>query len=496
MKWINNCLFAATHFIFRPIAASPQLNYSGPEDDDTAAMVDDLLQKGHHTAADDRATKALDQARQEQVSHNPKVATALMSLAAVQVRTGSYESAKKNLQEALSIRVQCFGVDDPATMRTQVKFGEWHERYGTKKQADVYYSGVHTALLRLLGPENPQLASILNRLASLCLSEKHYDAAEVHARHANSLSRNSGGDPKESVAALTLLGKALDGMQAVKESLEAYRQAEKECGDVFGKESLESANCCSNLATFLIGNFCHPKAISEATHLAKRAFAVTLNRLGDKNLEYAKASALLGRAHYARGKYDLGDKCLESGIRVLSAALGEVHPEVVTLRGLSKMLSKQRLGFEREPDRRGSISLLIEQLKLGPAWLENLLSEFKPGMLEQRPTPKSPSAREFFNEAVRLQDAVIASLDGVVEQAPQGKAASGASPAPPGDDLAVYVREQRRQRTLLVEHLHKKTVSQWFATATHGLSTFIMLRKLALAEMQIAYQIELRLLDK
>jgi hypothetical protein len=151
------------------------------------------------------------------------------------------------------------------------------------------------------------------------------------------------------------------------------------------------------------------------------------------------------------------------------------------------------------------IDLVLDQLARGPALVRQVIYEMPPELRKRRPAPGVWSAHEHAVHLPAIYPLIIRRLEQMLAQPGCTIKSYEPSRDEPDDallklDLNAEMDRFDRERVALIERLRTLTPHQWAITAEQEeyshYGVFIMLRHIALHDLNHAYKIEDRLLRK
>jgi hypothetical protein len=151
------------------------------------------------------------------------------------------------------------------------------------------------------------------------------------------------------------------------------------------------------------------------------------------------------------------------------------------------------------------IQVVIDQLTRGPALVRQLIYEIPRELRKCRPSPSMWSAHEHAVHLPAIHPLINRRLDIMLtDPNPYIKSYEPSRDEPDGAllalDLDAEMDRYDRDRAILIHRLHALTPDQWAITAGHEeysqYGLYIMMRHIALHDLNHAYKIEDRLLRK
>jgi eukaryotic-like serine/threonine-protein kinase len=238
--------------------------------------------------------------------------------------------------------------------------GQTYMALGLYEPAESHLRSALETRERLLGENDPDVASSLNDLGALFWKQGDYKEAEPLLRRALASHRNvPGGDLPDVALDLSNLGLLLkdQGNYAAAESL--YRESLALRRQVFGEENVEVAGSLDNLAGLLQarGRF------AEAEPFCRQALAIRRKLQGERHPEVALSLNNLANILQSEGKYPEAEGVMREALAMGKEILGPDHPSVSsTLGNLAMVLSYQGKYAEAESLYLQALGLCRKQL--------------------------------------------------------------------------------------------------------------------------------------
>ena len=229
-------------------------------------------------------------------SDDPAVAESLNALAVLSRLQGDFELAERFHQQALSIREKAFGLDHPITVLSLNNLGVLYRSWGKYEQAEPLLKRALSTREQALGFEHPNTLMSFVNLAKLYLEQHDYEQAEQ------------------------LLQQALVTSEQVLEP-----------GDPLIAHSL---NLLARLS-FEQGNH------EQAESLWKRSLAILEKTLGPDHPATAERLNDLAELSVAQGRYAQAQSLCQRAISICENILGSEHPDTIAYREhLARIVSK------------------------------------------------------------------------------------------------------------------------------------------------------------
>ena len=242
------------------------------------------------------------------------------------------------------------------------------------KASDPFYKGAQWAFLTLLyqdvggvieealGPDHPDVATMLNNLAELNRAQGRYAEAEPLYNRSLEIREKALGPDHPSVAT------ALNNLAALYQSQGRYAEAEPLCKrslkiteKALGPDHPSVATMLNNLAAL----YQSQGRYGEAQALFKRSLKIKEKALGPHHPSVATALNNLAELYRSQGKYAEAEPLYERSLEIREKALGPDHPDVAaTLNNMATLYESQGRYAEAEPLYKRALK--IAEKALGP----------------------------------------------------------------------------------------------------------------------------------
>lgn len=232
----------------------------------------------------------------------------------------NYGQATAVAREALSIAEREYGPDHPNVAVSLNKLALLYDTQGQYQQAEPLFKRALAIREQAFGPEHPAVATSLYNLASLYNTQGKYVQA----------------DP-------------------------LYKRSLAITEKTLGKDHLDVAATLNDLATlnFNMGYY------DQAESLYKRSLAIVERALGPDHLYVATSVNNLAELHRTRGQYAQAELLFRRSLAISEMALGGDHPDVATnLNNLAHLYANQGQYAQAEPLYRRSLAIV--ERALGP----------------------------------------------------------------------------------------------------------------------------------
>jgi len=303
-----------------------------------------------------RSLLALGLARVESLGEQPTVQAGLMeALAQVHLSLGQASEAEALVEEALELRRETAGPDDPALAGGLNLLGvilKRQERYG---EAQARHEGALDLQMRLLGEAHPEVARTLHLLAGYRESENLAESEALHRRALGIRTASLGAAHPLTLSSLRTLGR-LARVQGEPARAEAYfNEALAGLLETVGPDHPDVALAKLNLADLLVG---YRDDAPRAESLYRAAVAIQRNAFGDLYPGLTHGLEGLARIASARGDHATAEALLREGLELRRTVFGAEHTAVaVGLGFLAREFLRQGRLDEAEVLRREEVRL-------------------------------------------------------------------------------------------------------------------------------------------
>ena len=277
-------------------------------------------------------------------------------------KAGNHAQAEALFKRALALAETTLGPDHPEVAMTLIRLALLQiqqKRYG---EAEPLYLRALPILEKVLGAGHPSVAKFLNDLAGLRVKQRKYSEAEPLLKRALAIREKALGldhaDVATSLSRIALLYEA-QGRYAEAEPL--YLRAIQIKERTLGLDHALVATSLNDLALLLMERGNH----REAEPLLLRAITITETALGPEHPDVATWIANLGTLYLDKGKYREAEEFLLRATMIEEKAFGPEHPRVMTSLGNVAMLYLKQ-GKYAEAESLLFRVLAIEEKALGP----------------------------------------------------------------------------------------------------------------------------------
>ena len=287
---------------------------------------------------------------------------ALSEQALVLYKQGRYADAEPLLKQALAIQKAALGPDDPDIAPVMNNLAGIYRELGRYADAEALYRQALEIREKLLGRNDSALASSLNNLAAVLSNQGRYSDAEPLFRRAISLKEKASGQDDPDVA------RTLNNLAQLYRLQGLYAQAELLCKralatlkKALGPDHPDVATGLNNLAQV----YWAQARYGEAEPLFKRALEIREKTFGSEHPVVAVSLNGLAELYRVQGRYAEAGALYRRALAIREKALGPDHPDVGTsLHDMAALEQAQGHYGEAEPLYRRSLA--IREKALGP----------------------------------------------------------------------------------------------------------------------------------
>lgn len=278
--------------------------------------------------------QALQIRRESLGNDDPKTLLSIDKTGIALKQLGRFEEAEPYYAEALDGRRRVLGDDDPATLISMINSGLLLLKEGDAVAAEQMFRDVHEAATRTEGPGGRLSVQAANNIAVALERQKRYDEAIVFNQEAVDGRRKLfGDDDLETVTAMSNLGVTL--LNAGREDdaapyLEAVLAARRR---ILGNNHPLTIGAMSNYAVLLR----HQHRLEEAEPLYREAIDRAREAFGDQGLTTLTLINNLGTLRKEQGDLDGAIEAYREAAAGRAAALGPGHPATL---GASRNLAR------------------------------------------------------------------------------------------------------------------------------------------------------------
>jgi len=289
-----------------------------------------------------------------ELTDQPAIQATLMdTMGTVYTSLGLYHEAIPLMRYALNKRIKVLGPEDPEVAQSLVHLGEVLTLDADYDEAEKKLRESLEIRRKTLGPRSPEVATTLTALADVLSRKGEYDQAEPLIREALSIRRSLHAGADEDIAeSIEDLGLNYAERGDYEQAVPQLREALAMRRELHGAAHPALAEAINNLAWALS----QLDRLDEAEPLYREALAMKRKLLGDAHPELAVGLSNLAFILQRRGDSAGAELTYRQALAMNRKLLGETHPEVAAnLRDLAFVLYSE--GKKRE-----AIALLRESL--------------------------------------------------------------------------------------------------------------------------------------
>ncbi len=313
----------------------------------------------------DKASKGIDAS----LTKDPELRAQMMYvMGGVYENLGLYARAQLLFQQALQIRQSVLGPENPDTLSSVNKLAIVLKDEGRYPEAEKLYRETLDVQRRVLGPEHRDTLDTMDGLANLLQNEGHYAEAEKLLRRTLDAQRRVVGpeDPR-TLSSMNSLANVLEDEGNYAEPEKLYRETLDVQRRVLGSEHPETLVTMNNLAIVLLDE----GRYAEAEKLYRETLDVQRRVLGPEHPDTLVLMMNLTAALSKEGHYAEVEKLLRETLDIQRRVLGPEHPATLkSMHALANVLEDEVRYAEAESLYRETID--VERRVLGPEHRDTL----------------------------------------------------------------------------------------------------------------------------
>lgn len=294
--------------------------------------------------------------------NDPRLLASLTNLAMLYTTRGQYEKAGQQIDEALAIHPDNLPEKHPAAAIVRNAAAVYRRAIGDYREAQALANDEALAVCEeALGAEHPNVAAILDTLASIHADRSLHTKAERYFLRAATITETVWGPNHPYLAAVRSHtarlfvddGRIEDAEQLCQQALETFRR-------VFGEKHPSVATVLETYGDLEVQR----NQIRQARQYFDEALTIRQDALGKEHPDVARTLGKLGALNSGPSTYGKGVTQYERAIEISDRTLGLEHPQVARLlRGLAEIYLQQKMVSEAEPLLKRA--LMIQDKKLG-----------------------------------------------------------------------------------------------------------------------------------
>jgi tetratricopeptide (TPR) repeat protein/transcriptional regulator with XRE-family HTH domain len=260
---------------------------------------------------------------------------------------GFHPQSQSFYQQALAIREQVFGPDDPAVAEVLNVLAMLARVQGDYEQAERLHRRALTIREKKLGPQHLTTAESLNNLGVLYRSQGKYEQAEPLLQQALGIYEQSlGNEHLDTLYIFINLARLYSEQQKYEQAERLLSQALTTSERVLEPEHPLIAHILNLLARLSFERGKH----KQAETLWKRSLALHEKTLGREHPATAERLNDLAELYYAQGRYAEAQSHCQRALRICEKALGSDHPDTIAYRKHLTMILNKREEEQDESD--------------------------------------------------------------------------------------------------------------------------------------------------
>lgn len=258
---------------------------------------------------------------------------------------GDYHSAQQHHRAALVIRERAFGAEQVPTAESVFGLGSDHEALGELEVAITHYVRA-LKIQQALAPDDLATARTYNNLGRACYAGRNFaDARRFHTAALAIRRRMLGEQNPEVATSLNNLGAVARAEGDLRGAMKLFQQALDLRERLLGPDHPYTAISLNNIAEIHIAE----GDLGLALALHERALAIRRKRFGEDHPETARSLHNLGVLQMERGDLDAAEPALTAAARIRGALLGPEHPETLaSLERLKELATRREQAAARE----------------------------------------------------------------------------------------------------------------------------------------------------
>jgi len=270
---------------------------------------------------------------------NQYLAKSMENLGTVLSSQGKYYEAEKLFQEALEIRKNLFGEENPEVISLKAWIANVLKDQGKYTEAEKLAREVLVFRKKLVGEDTLLFASSLSNLASILSSQGKYIEAEQLYREVFTIRKKLLGEEHPLVAtSMSWIASLLSNQKKYQESEQLHRETLKLRQKLLGEEHPDVASSMSNLASVLSLQ----KKYVESEQIHRNVFVIRKKIFGEEHPLVATSMSWIASLLSNQEKYEESEQLHRETLKLRRKILGEEHPDVASsMINLASVLSNQ-----------------------------------------------------------------------------------------------------------------------------------------------------------
>ena len=263
---------------------------------------------------------------------------------------------------SLAIAEKALGPDHPDVATILHNLASLYHAQGRYADAEPLYKRSLAIMEKALGPDHPDVATSLNNLALLYHAQGRYaDAEPLYKRSLAIREKALGPDHPDVATSLNNLAELYRNQGRYADAEPLYKRSLAIREKALGPDHPDVAQSLNNLALLYDAQ----GRYADAEPLYKRALAICEKALGPDHPDVATSLNNLAVLYRAQGRYADAEPLFKRSLAILEKALGPDHPDVAqSLNNLAALYRAQGRYADAEPLYKRSLA--IREKALGP----------------------------------------------------------------------------------------------------------------------------------
>ncbi|HEV7676316.1 MAG TPA: tetratricopeptide repeat protein [Candidatus Angelobacter sp.] len=255
---------------------------------------------------------------------------------------GQYDQAQPLYEQALAIRERMCGPEHPDTADSLNKMAWLHDDQGRYAKAELLCKRALEINEKALGSEHPATLTSLSDLAKIYHDQERFGEAESLCRRALAIREKIQPDHRDTVISLNNLAGLFQKQQRYGEAEPLFERALGISERVSGPEHPATATSLNNLA----GLYVDQGRLGEAEPLFERALEISERGLGPEHPDTANNLHNLASLYQDQQRYDEAQPLLEHALKIKERVLGREHPATAVTLGMLARLYRDQGKFK------------------------------------------------------------------------------------------------------------------------------------------------------
>jgi CHAT domain-containing protein/Tfp pilus assembly protein PilF len=318
------------------------------------------------------------------------------------VAQNNFKEAAVVEEQALKIREQVFGIDDPAVAESLEQLGSIYSRQAEYQKAEASFLRALKIREVSAGPESTQVFAVVNNLGALYFNMGELDKAGELLQRALLLHQKlAGTEDMMKARVLNNLGLVYSNKGDYERAEPLYEQALAIEQKVYGPDGIELTDTLDNLAVLYQakGDYLNSEKF------AQRSLAIEEKVLGPDDPNLASTVLNLGNVSYLNAELDQAGTLYQRALTIYEKALGPEHPlTALALNNLAEVYHDRHEFSQAEP--LYLRSLQVREKMLGPGHSDVGQSLNNLGSL-YRDEGDYGRAEQFYQRALRIREKAL-----------------------------------------------------------------------------------------